>query len=162
MSAPQEVQFSAENLEKLEKLRKQFPTSKALSIPVLWLAQDQFGWISGDVLKYVAGLLHLPVSHLYGVVTFYTMFNTKPVGKYHLQVCTNISCGLRGGEEIYEHLCRRLKVRPGEMTPDGNFTVTEVECLGSCGTAPVVQVNAEYTGNLTVDKVDQMINSLPA
>lgn len=160
MSDGTSIQFSSENLEKLERLRKQFPTSKALSIPVLWLAQDQFGWISPDVMKYVAGLLNLPVSHLYGVVTFYTMFNTKPVGKYHLQVCTNISCGLLGGEKIYEHLCNRLKVRPGEMTSDGNFTVTEVECLGSCGTAPVVQVNEEYKGHLTVEKADQMINSL--
>ena len=152
--------FNAENLEKLEQLRKLYPTSKALTIPVLWLAQNQFGWISPETMKYVADLLQLPVSHIFGVVTFYTMFNTRPVGKYHLQVCTNISCGLVGGEKICDHLSERLKIRPGETTPDGKFTLTEVECLGSCGTAPVVQVNEEYATNLTVEKVEQMIESL--
>jgi NADH dehydrogenase (ubiquinone) flavoprotein 2 len=152
--------FTPENLSKLEELKKRFPTSKALTIPALWLAQNQFGWISPDTMKYIAGLLELPVSHIYGVVTFYTMFNTRPVGKYHLQVCTNVSCGLLGGEKICDHLCDRLNIRPGETTPDGRFTVTEVECLGSCGTAPVIQVNEEYAVNLTVEKVEQMIASL--
>lgn len=152
--------FNPENLAKLQQLRSQFPTSKSLTIPVLWLAQDQFGWISPESMKYVAELLQLPVSHIYGVVTFYTMFNTRPVGKYHLQVCTNISCGLLGAETIHDHICRRLNIRPGESTPDGMFTLTEVECLGACGTAPVVQVNEEYAGNLTVDKAEQMIESL--
>jgi NADH-quinone oxidoreductase subunit E len=152
--------FSPENLQKYEQLRNRYPTSKSLTIPVLWLAQNQFGWISPETMKYVADLLQLPVSHIYGVVTFYTMFNTRPVGKYHLQVCTNISCGLVGGEKICDHLCERLKIRPGQTTPDGMFTLTEVECLGSCGTAPVVQVNEEYAINLTVEKVEQMIQSL--
>jgi len=152
--------FTPENLAKLEQLRSQFPNSKALTVPALWLAQNQFGWISPDTMKYVAGLLQLPVSHIYGVVTFYTMFNTKPVGKYHLQVCTNVSCGLLGGEKICDHLCQRLNIRPGETTSDGKFTLTEVECLGSCGTAPVVQVNDEYAVNLTVEKVEQMIAKL--
>jgi NADH-quinone oxidoreductase E subunit len=152
--------FTQENLEKVEQLRKDFPTSKALTLPVLWLAQNQFGWISPETMKYIAGLLGLPVSHIYGVVTFYTMFNARPVGKYHLQVCTNVSCGLLGAERICDHLCKRLNIRPGETTPDGKFTLTEVECLGSCGTAPVIQVNEEYAANLTVEKVDRMIGDL--
>src|ERR1041385_4226448 len=114
MPATTSMIFNPENLEKLEKLRRLYPTSKALTIPVLWLAQNQFGWILPDTMKYVADLLQLPVSHIYGVVTFYTMFNTRPVGKYHLQVCTNISCGLVGGEKICDHLSERLKTRPGQ------------------------------------------------
>ena len=88
--------LSNDNLEKLERIRPHYPTTKSLTLPVLWMVQEQEGWVSPEAMTYVAGLLDLPVSHIFGVVTFYTMFNTKPVGKYHLQVCTNISCMLRG------------------------------------------------------------------
>jgi NADH-quinone oxidoreductase subunit E len=125
------------------------------------MAQRQFGWISPEAMKYVAGLLDLPVSHVYGVVTFYTMFNTKPVGKYHLQVCTNVSCMLRGGDRLLDHACRRLNVGHGETSADNRFTVTEVECLGSCGTAPAVQVNDDYHENLSVESFDKLLNDLP-
>jgi|ERR1051326_2019961 NADH-quinone oxidoreductase E subunit len=150
--------LSSENLKKLEHLKKQYPTAKSLTLPVLWMAQDQFGWISPDTMKYVAGLLNLPVSHVYGVVTFYTMFNTKPVGRSHIQVCTNVSCMLRDGEKIADHICKRLNIKLGETTPDKNFTVTEVECLGACGGAPMMQVNESYHENLTVDKVDRLLD----
>ncbi|HYQ87196.1 MAG TPA: NADH-quinone oxidoreductase subunit NuoE [Bacteroidota bacterium] len=152
--------FSPENLKKLEQLKKQFPTSKALTLPVLWLAQNQYGWISPETMKEVAEILQLPLGHVYGVVTFYTMFNPKPVGKYHLQVCTNISCGLLGAEEICDHICHRLNIQPGGTTADRKFTVTEVECLGSCGTAPVIQVNDDYVGGLTIEKADQLMTDL--
>jgi NADH-quinone oxidoreductase subunit E len=124
------------------------------------MAQRQFGWISPDVMRYVAGLLDLPVSHVYGVVTFYTMFNTKPVGKYHLQVCTNVSCQLRGGDRLLDHACRRLNIARGDTTPDNRFTLTEVECLGSCGTAPAVQINDDYHENLSVETFDALLNDL--
>ncbi len=149
--------FTQENLKKLEELKKRYPTTKALTLPVLWMAQEQFGWISPDTMKYVAELLSLPVGHIYGVVTFYTMFNTKPVGKYHLQVCTNVSCQLRGAEHLTDHLCHRLGVAIGETTTDKKFTITEVECLGSCGTAPMMQVNDDYVENLTDEKVDKFL-----
>lgn len=149
--------FTQENLNKLEELKKRYPTAKALTLPVLWMAQEQFGWISPETMKYVAGLLSLPVHHIYGVVTFYTMFNTKPVGKYHLQVCTNVSCQLRGAEQIVDHVCQRLGVRKGEVTADKKFSVTEVECLGSCGTAPMMQVNDHYHEDLTNEKVDKLL-----
>src|ERR1041385_4805795 len=113
--------LSSENLKKLEHLKKQYPTAKSLT---------------------------LPVSHVYGVVTFYTMFNTKPVGRSHIQVCTNVSCMLRDGEKIADHICKRLNIKLGETTPDKNFTVTEVECLGACGGAPMMQVNESYHENL--------------
>jgi len=152
--------FSEENLRNLDRLRTRYPKSKPLVLPALWMAQQQFGWISPEVMKYVAGLLDLPVSHVYGVVTFYTMFNMKPVGKYHLQVCTNVSCQLRGGDRLLDHACRRLNVGRGETTGDSRFTVTEVECLGSCGTAPAVQVNDDYHENLSVERLDNLLNEL--
>ena len=150
--------FNQENLKKIDELKRRYPTTKALTLPVLWMAQEQFGWISPDVMKYVAELLDLPVHHVYGVVTFYTMFNTKPVGKYHLQVCTNVSCQLRGAEHIADHICQRLGVGRGETTSDKKFTVVEVECLGSCGTAPMMQVNDDYYENLTDEKVDKLLS----
>ncbi len=149
--------LSQQNLAKLEELKKKYPTTKSLTLPVLWMVQEEHGWISTEAMKYVADLLHLPVRHVYGVVTFYTMFNVKPVGKYHLQVCTNISCQLLGSEKISEHVCKKLNIKLGETTPDQRFTVTEVECLGSCGTAPMMQVNERYYENLTVEKIDMLL-----
>jgi NADH-quinone oxidoreductase E subunit len=153
--------FSEENLKKLDRLRSRYPKSKPLVLPALWMAQQQFGWVSPESMKYIAGLLDLPISHVYSVVTFYTMFNTKPVGKYHLQVCTNVSCMLRGGDRLLDHVCKRLQVGKGETSADRRFTVTEVECLGSCGTAPAVQVNDDYHENLSVESFDKLLNELP-
>ncbi|MBI1806026.1 MAG: NADH-quinone oxidoreductase subunit NuoE [Ignavibacteria bacterium] len=152
--------LSHDNLEKFEQLKTQFPSMKSLTLPVLWMIQEQHGWISEDAMKYVADLLGLPLRHVYGVVTFYTMFNRKPVGKYHMQVCTNISCQLVGAEKISDHVCRRLNIKLGETTPDKKFTVIEVECLGSCGTAPMMQINDDYLEHLTIQKVDALIEEL--
>lgn len=150
--------LTPENLNKLEQLKKRYPSTKALTLPALWMIQEQFGWISTDAMKYVAGILDLPVRHIYGVVTFYTMFNTKPVGKYHLQVCTNVSCMLRGGDKLVHYICKKLNIKPGETTPDGRFTVDEVECLGSCGTAPMMQVsNEDFHENLSTEQVDLLL-----
>lgn len=152
--------LTQENLKKLELLKQQYPTAKSLTLPVLWMIQEQHGWISPDAMRYVATLLDLPERHVYGVVTFYTMYNTHPVGKYHLQVCTNISCMLRGSADIMAHLCSKLNVACGATTPDAQFTVTEVECLGSCGTAPMMQINDEYYEDLTSKKIDALLAEL--
>jgi len=152
--------FTPENLKKLEALKSRYPTKKSLTLPALWMAQEQFGWISPETMEYVAGLLDLPLRHIYGVVTFYTMFNTSPVGKYHLQVCTNISCMLRGSDALCSRISNRLGVRVGETTPDKKFTLSRVECLGSCGTAPMMQVNDEYHENLSDASVDQLLAGL--
>jgi len=152
--------FSEQNLKKIEELRRRYPTSKALILPVLWIAQEQFGWISPETMEYVARLLDLPFGHVYGVVTFYTMFNTKPVGKYHLQICTNVSCQLLGAEKLMEHICNRLDIKVGETTDDKKFTVSEVECLGSCGTAPMIQVNDDFRENLTEEKIDELLSNM--
>ena len=149
-----------EHIKKVEELRKRFPNSKALTIPVLWMVQEEHGWISDQAVEEVAKLLELPVNHVYGVVSFYTMFNRKPVGKYHIQMCTNVSCQLLGAERLSEYVCRKLDVRVGETTQDKKFTVTEVECLGSCGTAPMMQVNDDYYENLTEEKIDELLRRL--
>ena len=154
------IRFSDESLKKLEDLKKRYPTSKALTLPVLWLAQEQFGWISGETIQYVAQLLNLPVSHVYSVLTFYTMFHPQEVGRYHLQVCTNVSCMLRGSDRIVSRLCERLKIKVGETTPDKRFSITEVECLGSCGTAPMLQANDRFYENLTVEGIDKLLQDL--
>ena len=152
--------FSEENLKRIEALKRRYPTTKALMLPVLWMAQKQFGWISPETMRYIARLLNLPSSHVYGVVSFYTMFNSKPVGKHHLQICTNVSCQLLGAENIADHVCKRLSLKIGQTTPDKKFTVTEVECLGSCGTAPMMQVNDDYYENLTLEKIDMLLSEL--
>lgn len=150
--------FTEENVKKVEEIKKRYPTTMAALLPVLWIAQEQFGWISEEVMHYVADLLALPFEHVLGVVTFYTMFNRKPVGKYHLQVCANVSCMLRGSDNLVEYLERKLGVRTGETTPDKMFTLSEVECLGSCGTAPMMQVNNDYYENLTAAEVDHILD----
>lgn len=160
MTAGTTIAFTRERLEKIERLRKRYPTAKALTLPVLWMAQEQFGWISLDTMKYVAGLLDVPLRHVYGVVTFYSMFNRQPVGKYHLQVCTNVSCQLLGAEKVADHICKKLNIRTGETTSDMKFTLSEVECLGSCGTAPMMQVNDDYYENLTEERIDAILQEL--
>jgi NADH-quinone oxidoreductase E subunit len=150
--------FTEENLRKVEEIKRRYPEQMAAVLPVLWLAQEQFGWISEEVMHYVAELLAVPFSHILGVVTFYTMFDKKPVGKYHIQVCANVSCMLRGSDSLVEHLEKKLRVRVGESTPDQVFTLDEVECLGSCGTAPMMQVNDDYYDNLTPEKIDRLLD----
>ena len=128
-------------------------------LPVLWMVQEKEGWISEDSMRYVGDLLQVSYEHILGVVTFYTMFNKKPRGKYHLQICTNVSCMLRGGYDLFKLASNKLGIKNNETTPDNMFTIEEVECLGSCGTAPMIQVNnKEYYENLTVDSFEKLID----
>ena len=122
------------------------------------MVQEKEGWISEDSMKYVGDLLSIPYEHILGVVTFYTMFNSKPVGKIHLQVCTNVSCMLKGGYELFKYISDKLGIKNKDVTKDGVFSIEEVECLGSCATAPMMQVNnREFYENLTKEKVDKLI-----
>ena len=155
-----EIKFTEENLKRLEVSKSHYPTTEAALMDALWLAQEQFGWLSVDVMKYVGKLLNIPYEHILGVVEFYTMYNNKPVGKYHLQVCTNISCMLCGGYDIMDYISDKLDIRAGETTPDGKFTLSEAECLGSCGTAPMLQLNNYYEENLTKEKIDNLLEKL--
>jgi len=155
-----EIKFSPENQKRLNEIRKHYPTSQAAIMPALWLAQEQYGWISKDVMIYVGEILEIPFETILGVVEFYTMYNKKPIGKYHLQVCTNVSCMLCGGYDVFDYLSEKLGVKNGGTTNDGLFTLSEAECLGSCGTAPMMQVNNYYEENLTKDNIDNLINKL--
>jgi NADH-quinone oxidoreductase E subunit len=154
------IEFTAENKKTFEETLKRYPTKRAALLPALWLAQKQFGYLSQEVMEYVGNLLDLPAIKVYEVATFYTMFNKKPVGKYHFQVCRTLSCELCGKDEIVGLLKKRLGVGIGETTADGRFTLTEVECLGSCGTAPMLQLNDDYHENLTVEKVEEILKGL--
>ena len=152
--------FSPENLKRVEELRQRYPHSQALVLPVLWIAQEQFGSISTDTMKYVADLLKVPFGHILGVVTFYTMFQRKATGKHHIEVCTNVSCLLRGSGTLVQHLEHKLGVRPGETSADKKWTLSEVECMGACGGAPMCAVGEEYHENLTTDKMDRLLADL--
>ena len=155
------LEFPPDARQKFEEILTRYPTAQAALLPTLHLAQETWGWISPEVVLYVAELLDQAPASVFGVVSFYNMYNQRPVGKYHLQVCTNLPCMVRNAYGIYDRLCRDLGVHPGENTPDGRYTVVEVECLGSCGTAPVVQVNNDYHENMSVEKVGELLSRLP-
>ena len=152
--------FSDENIKILEEHIKRYPTKQAVLLKALWLAQDQFGWISQDVMAYVGDYLGIAYEHVYGVAHFYTMFEKRPAGKHHVQVCTNVSCMLRGGYDVLGYISKKLNINPGETTPDNKFSLSQVECLGSCGTAPMMQVNNDYHEDLTTEKIDSILKSL--
>ena len=152
--------LSSENLEKIEKLRKNYPTSQAALLPVLWIAQEQEGWISEEMMREIGKLLDLPFGHILGVVSFYTMYHSERQGKYHIEVCTNISCMLRGSDGILRAVERHCGAKPGQTSADGKWSVSEVECMGACGGAPMVAIGEEYHENLTPEKTEQLLASL--
>ena len=152
--------LSEENLKKIEELKKSYPTTQALVLPVLWMIQEEHGYISEESMKFVAQLLDVSFGHVLGVVTFYTMFHSTPVGKNHIEVCTNVSCMLRGSEKIVALLEKRLGIGLGETSKDKKWTLSEVECMGSCGTAPMLAVGDEYHENLTPEKLEKILSDL--
>jgi NADH-quinone oxidoreductase subunit E len=130
-------------------------------LPVLHLAQSEFdGWLSTDVMDYVASVLNIKPIEVYEVASFYSMYNLEPVGKCLIEVCQTGPCWLRGSDDIVEHLEKKLGIKVGETTSDGMFTLKTVECLGSCGTAPMLQCGADYHENLTNEKVDTLLDTL--
>lgn len=155
-----QFQFTSENQRAFEDFLTKYPNKQAALLPTLWLAQKQNGYLSLEVQEYVASILDLSPVHVHGVVTFYTMYKEKPTGKYHLQVCRTLSCALMGCESMMQHLEARLKIKSGEVSRNGQFSWETVECLASCGTGPVVQVNETYVENLTTGKLDQLLEKL--
>ena len=155
-----EFKFTEENLVKIENLLKKYPTKQAAIMPVLYLAQEQNGWISQEVMKEVAAKLEISTEDVLGVVTFYTMYHQKQMGKYHLQVCTNVSCMLRGSYDLYNLVKAKFAIDNGGVTEDKMFSLEEVECMGSCGTAPMIAINEDYFENLDKQKLDQILESL--
>ena len=155
------VKFSDEKLKKVEEIIARYPEGKQKSavIPVLHLAQDEFGgWLSVDAMDYVATLLKLEPIEVYEVATFYSMLNTKPVGRYVFEVCQTGPCMVRGSDNIIDHIKKRLNINVGDTTADGLFTLKAVECLGACGYAPMMQLGKFFREHLTPEKVDQIID----
>lgn len=148
-------------MEKVEKMIQRYPVGKQKSalIPILHIAQAEFGgWLSSSTMDYVASILNIQPIEVYEVASFYSMFNLEPVGNCLIEVCRTSSCWLCGAEDIIDHLEHKLGIQVGETTADGMFTLKAVECLGSCGTAPMMQVGADYHENLTIEKVDNLLD----
>ena len=153
-------QFSAAAKKKIEWLFSRYPVKEAALLPVLRLAEEEFGVIDSGAVLRVAEEVGVSPGHVFGVLTFYTHYRRPGDGKYVVQVCSTISCALRGAREVVHHLEERFGVKPGQTTPDGKFTLKKVECLASCDTAPVVQINDDYHENLTLEKLDRILDSL--
>jgi len=146
--------------EKAVHICARYPRKDAALVPLLHELQKEQGYVAEEAMDALALLLEIPYSRVKAAVTFYTMFNRQPVGKYHLQVCRNISCHMAGAPGLLEHLRAKLGVKEGETTKDGLFTLSAVECLGACGTAPVMQVNEDYFENLDIEKLDSLLEDL--
>lgn len=156
-----QFQLSAEGLAMVKKELTRYEVKESAIIPALYVAQkENKGYINTEVIHYLSQLMDIPVSKINEVFKFYTMFNQKPVGKHHVQVCTNISCALEGGRELTNHICHELGVKLDQVTGDGRFSVSRVECLGSCGTAPMMQVNDKYYENLTPESAMNILRGM--
>jgi NADH-quinone oxidoreductase E subunit len=150
--------LSEQSKREIRKICDEYPDSQSALLPALHLAQQDYcGWLPEQAFDEIAEVMGLTPTKVASVATFYTMLNKKPVGRHLVQVCTNISCSLMGAEHLLAYLSRKLGIEVGETTSDGKFTLLEVECLGSCGTAPMMQVDDAYYENLTEDKVDQIL-----
>ena len=152
------VEFSAAARQDIEAIFARYPDRQSATLPVLYVAQREFGYISPAVEELAAEVLKRPVTEIHGIVTFYTLFRTRPIGKYHIQLCRNISCWLNNAPGLLEHLKHRLGIEVGRTTPDGKFSLSQVECLGHCEFAPALQINDEIIGNLTREKIDRLID----
>jgi NADH-quinone oxidoreductase subunit E len=152
--------FSPEIEAEMDRHIAKYPVIRSAILPLMFIVQRERGYLDPPGVAYLAQKLRLRYTDIWEVATFYSMIQTAPVGKYHIQICKTLSCKIMGEENITKHVCDRLGIKPGETTADGKFTVSLVECLGSCGTAPMFQVNFDYHENLTSAKVDQILDSL--
>jgi NADH-quinone oxidoreductase subunit E len=154
------LEFSPEAYKKFEETVGRYPKKEAAMLPVLYLAQEEFGYLSPEAIEYVARLMGQSPAQVSGVVSFYTMLYMKPIGRYHIQVCRTLPCVLRGAERLTSFLEKALGIKVGQTTEDGRFSLSEVECLASCGTAPMMQINDDYHENLTDEKTAEILGSL--
>jgi NADH-quinone oxidoreductase E subunit len=152
--------FSETNEKKLDEIITHYPVKRSAILPALYIAQEEHGYVTDEDVKYLAQRLDMRVNEVEEVVTFYTMYSRKPVGKYKLQVCRTVSCQLAGAEEITEHIEHKLGCGVNQTTADGKFTLQEVECLGYCDLAPVLQVNFDYHEQISTSSVDEIISKL--
>jgi NADH-quinone oxidoreductase subunit E len=153
--------LSEQGLANVKKELARYEAKESAIIPSLYIAQkENKGFITPEMITYLSKVMEIPEARVNEVFKFYTMFNQKAVGKYHVQVCTNISCALEGGRELASHICHELGVKLNEVTPDGRFTISRVECLGSCGTAPMMQVNDNYHEKLTPESAMNLLRGM--
>lgn len=152
--------IAADVLQKIDEIRRQSPTARAALLPMLKLVQQERGWLSHELLVEVARLLHLSPAMVESTASFYSMLHRQPVGKYVIEVCTNLACSLLEAETLLEHLQRKLGIEVGQTTPDGRFTLKTAECLGACDDAPVVCINGEYYEALSPAKLDEVLAGL--
>ena len=157
---PEAPLFVGPYAERLEKVLSRYPDRQAALLPALHMAHEIRGYVSPETMDEVAQRLELPPAYVRGVTTFYTMYNLRPLGRYLVQVCTNISCNLCGGEDVMEAFLEATGTEPGEVSADGRFTVIEVECLGACGFPTVVQINEKYYENVKVGDVAGIVEQL--
>ena len=154
------AKLSASAEERLEQIKRKYPDARSAVMPALYLAQEELGCINSDAINWVAEKTGIPVAHVLEVATFYTMYYKAPVGRYHIQVCRTVSCALRGSKRIVEHLKKRFNLKPGEVSADGMWSYEEVECLGSCGTGPVCEINDHYFENLSEERLEEILKRI--
>jgi NADH-quinone oxidoreductase subunit E len=152
--------LTEESLKAMKDKARQYPRRKSAILPALTIAYRQVGHLSDDVYREISRAIRVPFVEVAEAATFYTLFPKKPVGKYLIQVCHNISCALLGADSLIEYLQEKLQIKTGDTTPDGLFSLITVECLGSCATAPMMQINQDYYENLTGEKVDKILQEL--
>lgn len=155
--------WTTKEQQELDQILKKYPDDRKMSavLPALYLAQREKNWLDDDDIKAVAEAIDVPVTHVHSIIGFYTLFRKEPVGKYMMQVCTDLPCALRGAEAFYKRLCERMALpHDGGTTPDNLFTVEEVVCLAACDKAPCMQLNLDYYENLTDEKIDQLLAQL--
>ncbi len=146
--------------QEMAKLEPRYPSKVALLLPALHAAQDETGWLPPEVMEEIGQYIGIHPAQVREVASFYTMYNLEPVGKYHLKICTNVACCLRGAEKLLEHCEKKFGIECGETTHDKRFTLMEEECLGACGTAPAMTLNNDYHENLNPEKLNRLLESL--
>jgi len=147
---------------KVREIIARYPSKKSAVMPALYIAQEELGWISPDAVEWVSARLDLPRAHVYEVASFYTMYYKKPVGRYHVQVCRTLSCHIVGAQKLVNKLKERFHLQAGEISGDGMWSFEEVECLGSCGTAPMCQINDRFFENLSPERLDELLDQITA
>src|ERR687886_514440 len=156
---PEMAVFSPEVEAEIDRHLAKYPVKRSAILPLMFIVQRERGYLDPPGVAYLADRLGVRITDIWEVATFYSMINTEPVGKYHLQICKTLSCKIMGAGRVTEQCSKRLGIKPGETTEDGKFTLSEVECLGSCGTGPVMQIGFDYHENLTPEKVDELLDA---
>ena len=161
LPAGRPAEFPPEARQRIDRILARYPTKQAALLPILWVAQETWGWVSREAAEEVARIVEVPPAHVSGVLTFYTMYNLAPVGRHLLQFCTSISCHLAGAGQLLDQCRRRLGIDMNQTTPDGKFTLTEVECIAGCDRAPSMMVNDAYHEPMDAARLDALLERLP-